>query len=284
MKDSGRIFSFTRGMKKVLKERFPEWCSDFTQGQNSLILTDDFDSLLGCAIEKYVKGNDINYFYNFNKLYVADRSDDKKALGIDLALHKGKSWCNHVVRINENDYVNPQTANINALLKVHSGNYTKKYAMSTVLTMWSYYGLPLPKTKEGKMLLLCVDSSYLGHYREAFKDVHNEYIRLLGFEELIDLLNETTEFDYELLQGKYRTKAKIQLNKDGYLQTNLPLADLQGFFDFPIELPSQQFTLRNQFKEGKGNTFQTHSKDKLGENVVSFALTGKKYFKYTYIA
>ncbi|MDA6131070.1 hypothetical protein OSK38_27335, partial [Escherichia coli] len=78
------------------------------------------------------------------------------------------------------------------------------------------------------MLLLCVDSSYLGHYREAFREVHNEYLRLLGFEELIDLLNETTEIEYEFLQGKYKTKAKIQLNKDGYLQTKLPLAYLQG--------------------------------------------------------
>ncbi|WP_366162637.1 hypothetical protein ABXS71_06180 [Bacillus infantis] len=271
-------------MKKVLKERFPEWCSDFQQGQNALILTDDLDSLLGCAIEKHVKGNEVNYFYNFNRLFVADSTDDKKAIGIDLALHKGKSWCNHVVRIAENDYVNPQTANINALLKVHSGNYTKKYAMSTALTMWSYYGLPLPKTREGKMLLLCVDSSYLGHYRIAFKDVHNEYLRLLGFEELIDLLNETQESDYEGLQRKYKTKAKIQLNKECYLQTTLPLAELQGFFGISLDLPIQQFTLRNQFKEGKGDTLHFQSKGNLGENVVSFALTGKKFFKYTYIS
>lgn len=269
-------------MKQILKERFPEWCFNYEQGQNALILTDDLDSLLGCAIEKYVKGNDINYFYNFNKLYVADKSDERKVIGIDLALHKGKSWCNHVVRINEDDYVNPQTANINALLKVHSGNYFKKYAMSTVLTMWSYYGLPLPKTKEGKMLLLCVDSSYLGHYDDRFKDVHNAYLRLLGFDELIDLLNETYKFEYELLQGKYKTKAKIKLNNNGYLQTNLPLAELQGFFDFPIELPTQQFTLRNQFKEAQGDTFRTQSKEQLG-NLVSFALTGKRKFKYTYI-
>lgn len=270
-------------MKQILKERFPEWCSNMERNQFTTILTDDLDSLLGCSIEKYVKGNDINYFYNFNRLYVADKSDERKAIGIDLALHKGKSYCNHVVRINENDYVNPQTANINALLKVHSGNYFKKYAMSTTLTMWSFYDLPLPTTKEGKMLLLCIDSSYLGHYDDRFKDVHNAYLRLLGFDELIDILNETTKFDYELLQGRYKTKAKIQLNNDGYLQTNLPLAELQGFFDFSIELPTQQFMLRNQFKESQGNTNAIRSKEQL-ENLVSFALTGKRKFKYTYIA
>lgn len=270
-------------MKQELKERFPAWCSDMEQGQFTTMLTDDLDSLMGCAIEKFVKGNEINYFYDFNKIFVADSSDKRKAIGIDLALHKGKSWCNHVVRISVNDYVNPQTANINALMKVYSGNYTKKYAMSTALTMWSYYGLPLPATKEGKMILLAIDSGYLGHYRESFNKIHTQYLMLLGFEELIDLLNETDESDYEEIQRKYNTKEKIKLNNEGYLGTNIALADLQGFFDFPIELPTQQFTLRNQFNVGQGDTFNISSKEELG-NIISFALTGKKKFKYTYKA
>ncbi|MFB7303550.1 hypothetical protein [Heyndrickxia sporothermodurans] len=252
------------------------------QGQFTTMLTDDLDSLMGCAIEKYVKGNDINYFYDFNKIYVADRSDKRKAIGIDLALHKGKSWCNHVVRISENDYVNPQTANINALLNVHGGNYTKKYAMSTVLTMWSYYGLPLPKTKEGKMILLAIDSSFLGHYDERFNKVHTQYLHLLGLEELIELLNETNKSDYFNIQQKYNTKAKIKLNNEGYLGTNIALADLQGFFDFPIELPTQQFTLRNQFEETVGSTYSIKSKDQIDKKIVSFALVNRNRFKYTY--
>jgi hypothetical protein len=268
-------------MKAKLKERFPEWCTDYTQGLNNTILTDDLDSLLGCAIEQYVKGNEVNYFYNFNKLYVADDSDKRKPIGIDLALHKGKSWCNHVVRINENDYVNPQTANINAVLNVHKGNYFKKYAMSTALVMWSYYGLPLPKTKEGKMLLLAIDSGYLGHYNDRYHDVHNAYLEYMGMSEMIDLLNETSFKEFETLQGMYKTKAKIQLNNDGYLQTNLPLAELQGFFDFQLKLPEKRFTLRNQFEDKYGFTYLIDSKDKLEGTIISFALTGTKKFKYT---
>lgn len=270
-------------MQNKLKEKFPEWCSDYTQGQNALILTDDLDSLLGCAIENYVKGNNINYFYNFNKLYVAERTDKRKAIGIDLALHKGKSWCNHVVRINKDDYVNPQTANINALLKVHSDNYFKKYAMSTAIMMWSFYDLPLPKTKEGKMLLLAIDSSFLGHYDNRFKDIHTAYLELLELNELIDLLNNTSKFEFEMLQSKYKTKAKIKLNNDGYLQTNLPLADLQGFFGMPLELPRQKFELMFQFNDTTGSTYQIKSKNQINKQIISFALTGRNKFKYTYV-
>ncbi|GAA0366927.1 hypothetical protein [Bacillus horti] len=268
-------------MKQELKEKFPEWCNDYSQGQHTTILQDDLDSLLGCSIEKMVKGNDINYFYNFSNLYVEQQSDKRKAIGIDLALHKGKSWCNHVVRIHEDDYVNPQTANINAIYNIHSGNYFNKYAMSTVLTMWSYYDLPLPKSDEGKALLLGIDSGYLGHYDDRFKDVHTKYLEIMGFTKLIDLLKAHSKSDFESIQQCYKTKARIQLNSEGYLQTTLPLADLQGFFDVPIELPKRQFTLLRELRDHIGNTHSIESKSKLKGKIISFALTGKKKFKYT---
>ena len=267
-------------MKQKLRELFPNWCSDYTQKQNTLILSDDLDSLVGCAIEKYVKGNEINYFYDFENIFVSNKEDKRKAIGIDLALHRGKSWCNHVVRINEDDYVNPQTANINALIKIHSGNYTKKYAMSTTLTMWSFYGLPLPATKEGKMILLAIDSSFLGHYSDAFRKTHNTYLHLLGFDELIDLLNETTKDEYLHLQQKYNLKSKIKMNDEGYLETNIALAELQGFFNFPIELPNKQFSLLAQFKTQDDYTYRIQSKDQI-PNLISFALTGTIKMKYT---
>ncbi|MBU9720550.1 hypothetical protein [Bacillus alkalicola] len=265
-------------MKKKLKELFPEWCSDFTKNQHTLCLTDDLDSLLGCMIEREVKGNEINYFYTFDNLYVADDSNKKKAIGIDLAIHNGMSWCNHVVRINKDDYVNPKTANINALLNVHKGNYFKKYAMSTVLTMWSYYDLPLPKTKEGKMLLLAIDSGFKGHYDNRFKDTHNAYLDIMGFGELIDLLNDYKISDFYNLQKQYDTQANIQLNNEGFLQTTLPLAELQGCFGVPMELPTEQYKLKFQFESHFANT--NISKENIN-NLVSLAVTGKNKVKYT---
>jgi hypothetical protein len=267
-------------MKAKLKERFPEWCNDYTQGQYTTILQGDLDSLMGCAIEREVKGNEINYFYEFDNLYVADKTDKRKAIGIDLALARGKSYCNHVVKINHNDEVNPQTANINVINNIHSGNYTQKYAMSTALMMWSYYGLPLPKSKEGKMILLAIDSGYLGHYSDFFKRTHNSYLEQLGFSELIDLLNESSQEHFKKVHNIYKTKSEIYLNKDGYLYTNLALAEMQGFFDVDLTLPTQQFTLRNQFKSHRASTYNITSKSQI-DNLISFALTRKNEMKYT---
>ncbi|WP_233129862.1 hypothetical protein [Domibacillus epiphyticus] len=250
------------------------------QYKNTTILQGDLDSLLGCAIEKFVKGNEINYFYDFNKLYVADRTNEKKAIGIDLALHKGSSWCNHVIRINPDDYVNPKTANINAINNISSRNYFDKYAGSTALMMWSYYGLKLPDTEEGKMLLLCIDSGFLGHYDSRFKRVHNKYLKEMGFEELIDLLEHKQKSDFVKLQQDYKTKTNIVVNNEGYLTTLLPLDKLSVAFGIPLELPTQKFTLKNKFESGKGHVAHTKSKGEI-DGLISFALTGKYEFKYT---
>lgn len=268
-------------MNQELKLKFPVWTSDFSQGKFVTCMTDDLDSLLGCAIENYVKGNPINYFYNFKKLYVVDKLDTRKAIGIDMAIVDGRCWDNHVVRIKADDKVNPLSANLNAINHIYRDNYGKKYAMSTSLLMWAYYGLELPKTDEGKAMLLAIDSGYLGHYNDYFRSTHNQYLELLGLSELIDLLNKYTKTDFDQLQRIYNLKAKIHII-DGFLHTTLPLAKLQGFFNFPIELPKEQFTLRNRFNDHKANVTDIKNKDSI-DRLFSFALTRKKEVKYSTI-
>jgi len=144
--------------------------------------------------------------------------------------------------------------------------------------MWAYYNLPLPKTKEGKMLLLAIDSGFLGHYNNNFKDTHNAYLRLMGFGELIDLLEETPKGKFFDIQDKYNTKAKIYLNDDGYLHTTLPLAELEGLFGVPLELPSSKFTLQYEFESHFASS--NIQKESIS-NLVSLAVTGKNKVKYT---
>ncbi|MEB2264154.1 hypothetical protein LAV77_05010 [Priestia megaterium] len=276
-------YQFASIMKNKLKTLFPDWCADYEKSKYSTILTDDLDSLMTCAIERHVKSNDINYFYNFNELYVSDRSDKRKPIGCDLALVKGRSWCNHVVRIKKDDTVNPQTANINALLKVSRENYTKKYAGSAALTAWSYYDLPLPKTREGQLLLMSIDSAYLGHYSPYFKSTHNAYLDMMGFPQLIDLLNNTTVKEFKDIKQKYNTYSKIKLDPHGNLTTQLNLQEIQKLFDFEIALPERQFQLRNKFEYVKDeNITNTDSKDGI-PNLISFALVYKNTASYTKI-
>jgi hypothetical protein len=267
-------------MKNKLKTLFPEWCADYEKSKHSTILTDDLDSLMTCAIEKHVKSNNINYFYNFNELYVADKDDKRKAIGCDLALTRGKSWCNHVVRIQKSDTVNPQTANINALLNVSRENYTKKYAGSAALTAWCYYDLPLPPTREGQLLLMSIDSAYKGHYSPYFKSTHNAYLEMMGIPQIIDLLNDTTVKEFDYIKNKYNSYSKIKLDPNGKLTTHINLQEIQKLFNFEISLPQQQFQLRNKFEYKRHDITGSDSKDDI-EKLISFALVYKNVASYT---
>ncbi|WP_145523481.1 hypothetical protein [Virgibacillus sp. SK37] len=265
-------------MNEQLKAKFPKWC--FEDKQCSTVLTNDIDSLLGCTIEEKVRGNKINYFYNFEAMYVQDKDVRLEKLGIDLAWTEGKVFDNHVTRMHHNSKFNQQSANINSILNVSRSNYFTKYTMSTAIMMWSFYDLPLPSTKLGKMLLLSIDVGFKGHYDSRFKEVHNKYLRLLGYEELIDLLNNTKKQDYYDLIKKYKLYEHIELDENGYLQTKLPLDVLSEALELQLELPSQPFTLQTQYKN-VGRAVQGDEIGDLNKNVISFALTGKKYYKFT---
>ncbi|MBS3679944.1 hypothetical protein KGF86_06945 [Ornithinibacillus massiliensis] len=265
-------------MDKELKDKFPTWC--FEHNPLAVTLTDDIDSLIGCMVEQKAKGNKINYFYTFESVYIMDKNVRKPTLGIDLAFTNGRCWDNHVTRLNQGNKVNKQSANINSILNISGDNYFDKYCMSTAIMMWSFYDLPLPASREGKMILLAIDSGFLGHYDNRFKQVHNTYLEMLGFEELIDILNNTTQKEYELVQEKYRMSEKITIDDNGYLQTKLPLSLLSKVLDIKLELPKQPFTLHKQFKN-VGRRVQGDEVGELGKNIISFALTRKKYYKYT---
>lgn len=266
-------------MEQKLKEQFPQWCS--SNKDYATVLTNDIDSLLGCMIEQMVKGNKINYFYDFNSLFVMDKNVKKPLLGIDLA-NNGCCWDNHVTLINDNDRINPNSANLNTINRINKDNYFKKYAGSTALLMWSYYGLSLPKTDEGKIALLSIDSAFLGHYDSRFKRIHNNYFEQLGFTKLIDLLNRTSKNDYFNIQRKHKIKAPIKLDDSGILVTQLPLVELQGLFDVPIDLPKKQFTMSHKWQSKNGQLNSIGSKKDLEGKIISFALTGRNKFSYTY--
>ena len=92
------------------------------------------------------------------------------------------------------------------------------------------------------MLLLSIDSSYKGHYT-GFKAVQNEWLRKLGFEELIDIQNKYTLKDFANIKKKYNSSMKIEL-VNGQLQTEMYLEGISKVLGLPIELPICCFKLK----------------------------------------
>lgn len=272
-------------MKKELKERFPNWVNNSINGEFTVCLSDDLDSLLGGTILRELKGYEIKHFYSFKDFYSID-NDPKKAIGVDIALMDGMNWDNHVTSLGIYDKINTQSANINTIMNINRNNYTKKYAGSTVLTMWSYYDLPLPSTDEGKILLLSIDSAYKGHY-SGFKNVQNNWLEELGMSKMIDIQNTYQVVDFSNIKKQYDSSKKIFMN-DNILETEMDLEGISKSLEINITLPDNTFYHRKSFDNKRiditktQNANKTLLEEKYKREIFSLALTSKNTVSLTF--
>lgn len=264
---------------------FPQWID--TNEEYVTCLSDDIDSLVGCKLLERYKGWEIGYFYNFKEIYKGT-TKKVKAIGVDIALENGKTFDNHVTRLSKNDRYNIESANPNNISGVSRDNYTSKYAMSTAILIYSIYDIPLPTTEEGLLALLSIDSSFLGHYNEMFKPIHNDYLIKLGYEELIEFLDNHTEDDFRRVQRKYKMNSKIFM-RDGRFKTNLKLDELSEVLELDLSVPTHEFKINNRFvienmdlnRDGSYNKTMLEELDKI--NIFSLALTSKNFVSKTNI-
>lgn len=272
-------------MNKEYSSKFPQWYKEDLTNHVSC-LSDDLDSLVGCSLLEKVKGVEIGYFYNFKELYRGTERD-VKAIGVDIALENGRTFDNHVTMLNHKDRYNKMSINPNNIDNVSRDNYTDKYALSTALLIWSLYDIELPSTDEGKMVLLSIDSAFLGHYNDKFKPIQNKYLSKLGFDELIDLQERYSLDEFRAVQRKYRMNSKIVMIKKE-LRTTLPLEEISDVLELELILPHDTFLVNNtlEISNESLNKYTGYSKDYIENGqtkIFSLALTGKNYISKTNI-
>lgn len=281
-------------MKERYKDKLSQWYKE--EKQYDLILTDDIDSLLGCAILSHYKGWNIEQIMLFkaNKneeilkdyLGVTDNATNE-AIGVDFAMVNGKCFDNHLTLFDFQDKPNPESININNVCDIHRGIYSKKYALSTVLLLWSLYDLPKENlSDELMMVLLAIDSSFEGYYNDYFRQYNKRFlVDVLELPELYECQTRHTYSDFKNIQRKYHLKEKIKASK-GILQTDI---DIQGINNLiaenstmRIELPSSKFYKKAVFKdiavEIKGFPSSINA---ICENPFCYALTKKNFVNYS---
>ena len=264
---------------------FPQWID--TKEEHITCLSDDIDSLVSCKLLEKYKGWEVGYFYNFKEIY-RGTTKKVKAIGVDIALENGKTFDNHVTRLSKNDRYNIESANPNNISGVSRDNYINKYAMSTTLLIYSIYDIPLPTTEEGLLVLLSIDSSFLGHYNEMFKPIHNDYLIKLGYEELIEFLDNHTQDDFRRVQRKYKMNSKIYMSR-GRLKTTLILDELSEVLELDLSVPEHEFKINNRFvienmDLNKNGSYDKTMLEELNEsNIFSLALTSKNFVSKTNI-
>lgn len=271
-------------MREEYAQLLPKWyqCDE----EHDLVLSDDIDSLASCAVLNMVKGWKVKYFYDFNAIYASKKVQKRrnKKCWVDIATYKGRAFDNHVSRITSWDEWNKDMINLNQMNEVTNENYTDKYAGSTLLTVWSVYDIPLPETEEGKMLLLCIDSTYKGFYATKFKGIQKHYlVDILGLDGLYQVIQRHRQSEFEDLIDKYKLRKKIYC-EDGIIDTDLPLNRIGKALGLNLKLPNQEFYEHTQLEQILVDITDNHYyADDINPDIKTLAIIYKGRAKYSKI-
>jgi hypothetical protein len=263
-------------MKKEYRDKLPKWVDEVDSNKNILILTDDIDSLFSCAIlNDYFWGLNVEGFYNFKELYFTEPKKIKgmQPIWIDSDCSTGKVFGNHVTYVKNDNAIN--------MNQFKSGGYTNKYAGSTVLTILSVYDYDLTQfSDEQLMVLLAIDSSFLGAYSDYFYNTWEKWMNIMELDVFINLVDKYTIDDFNNIIKKYSLKEKIRI-KNGKLKTDIKLKGIRKLFplfDFDMNLGEKQFNKFMEFETFYGKMgFIKHDENK----IFSSARTYKNQMSYS---
>lgn len=275
-------------MKVEYLSKVPTWYRDFTK--YDVVLSDDIDGLVSTSALKFAKNWNVEYFYDFSTLYASNNvyfKENKSATrvwaDVSIIVQDAMTFDNHVNRMSLDDYTNPNAINPNILSDITNKNYYDKYLGSTALVIWDLYKIPLPETEEGKMLLLCIDTTFKGFYGKPQYQKANKHFLcdVLDMEELYEVLKRHTQKEFYQMIEKYELSRKIRVNSDGYLYTNLDLDLLTRLLGIPVELPQIKMNRYASFENKFDGLFYKNSIKAKG--VATAALTGQNKLSYSVI-
>ena len=121
-----------------------------------------------------------------------------------------------------------------------------------------------------------------------FKPIHNDYLIKLGYEELIEFLDNHTQDDFRRVQRKYKMNSKIYMSR-GRLKTTLILDELSEVLELDLSVPEHEFKINNRFvienmDLNKNGSYDKTMLEELNEsNIFSLALTSKNFVSKTNI-
>nr|DAO59463.1 MAG TPA: hypothetical protein [Caudoviricetes sp.] len=268
--------------------KVPEWYK--SNEKFDLVLSDDIDSLTTVAVVQSVHPNwNVEYFYDFDNIYASPdvyfkENKSHTRVWCDVAFCRNEmAFDNHISRKDIDDHVNPRCINPNILASVSNYGYTNKYAGSTALLVWSLYNIPLPKTEEGKMMLLCIDSTFKGFYSTKFKERNRFFLcDVLDLPELYEVEKRHDIKEFYQLMDKYGLSQKIRYNSETkQIESKLDVATISEKLGIDISLPTKQYDHWRSFEQKQVNMCGVKSIKDLERGLVTLAFTFRNVAKYS---
>lgn len=261
-------------INRYYKNKLPDWLD--TEKDLSLVLTNDVDSWLSCAILESIKGWKIDAFMDFrflkkpnDRYYIRQGADlsSKETAAIDYDIVRGKCIGNHITRFSDKDRINPEAINIHNVCNVTRRNYSKKCVLSTVLLLWAYFDLPIDNlSEEMKMFLLAIDGAYSGYFAYDGKyrqHIERYLIEIFDMPELYRCLERHTEQDFRDIIDKYKIAGEDDKHRDYKIHVSMFNQKLYTYMNYPainrlledngldfrLQFPNEPFIFKYEYKD-----------------------------------
>ena len=150
----------------------------------------------------------------------------------------------------------------------------------------SLYDLPLPETEEGKMLLLTIDSTFLGYWNPKFEDKFRDRNKfflcdVFGLEELYKVQERHTYDEFKEVQIKYGANANIAF-ADGRLHTMLDIDRISEALGVELNiLEDDRFFLWTKYKIVEKRIFGERKVSEVSDDIFSLAFTYSRKVRFS---
>jgi hypothetical protein len=135
------------------------------------------------------------------------------------------------------------------------------------------------------MLLLAIDSGYLGHYRPEFKNTHSRYLHILDIPGMLETLESHKAEDFGALSHEYNLGGKIWRTEEGELTTDIDLEGIGLVLGLHLALPETPALCIRSGQRYAIDVSRIETTERLAKRrIVSLALTRKNKAQYTRLA
>lgn len=272
--------------KDKIMEMGNSWIFDKDYKAN-LLISDDLDSLMSALLlMKYRPNIGIGYFFNYKEgLYEKMGIDETlPTIGIDISLCNGKKCIsNHVTKIDDDDFINPEDINLSNIDGVSAGNYHYKYNLNNLLLVYSLLDLQ-PQSDIEKIITLLPDSAFIPYYQPSgYLDPHiqEKYLcDIMDLKSVYEIQEKMTKEKFIEAQDALNIKSKIYVDENGInFVDNVDLSVICKYLNLEYDpsLLEGFFYLAEKYEGYTDTTAKKYDKNK----IYSFAVTSRNRVKYS---
>lgn len=263
-------------IKYELDLKMPQWYKEISE-INGLILSNDLDSLISCNYLKEKFNCNVIGFYSFNELY-SNGLHFKEAIGVDIDFCRSKCFGNHAI---PKEIKNTNCVNLNNTITLDGGNYTKKFAGSTIVMLMALYNDFNNLNEEQIKLLMCIDSGYKQYYK--YRKQFDVWYKKLGiYDKVVNVLKQYTLEEMQEYSIDLGINVGIVMIDDTLAyDKEFDIEKISNILSYDLVLPVDKFSLFMEFntKSCLTSDFKHHYNK---ETIISCARTYKDSVRFTY--